>query len=548
MRQGGSFEIAGSVVDVVRGEVFRGRVVVARGRVAAVVRDASGPCRPTVVPGLVDAHVHVESSMLAPSEFARQAVRHGTVATVSDPHEVANVLGLVGVDFMIENGRAVPFKLNFGAPSCVPATPHETSGAVLTSAEVESLLEREEILFLAEMMNYPGVVDGDPEVAAKLAAARRVGKPVDGHAPLLSGADLAAYVGAGITTDHEATSLEEAREKIRLGMKIIIREGSAAQDFETLAPLLGETPDRVMLGSDDLHPDDLVRGHLDRVVRRAMTVGYDPLAVLRAVTLNPVRHYGLDVGLLQVGDPADLVVVDDLASFRVLESWVGGRRVVADGVGVIPRVPVSTPNRFVLTVPLAPAAFRIPARGRRTQAIGVLEGSLVTERRVLDATVAAGAAIADPARDLLKVAVVNRYREAPAALGFVHGFGLVTGALASSVAHDSHNIVAVGASDEALAAAVNAVIEHRGGLAAAGPDSLEVLPLPVAGIMSDLEGPAVARRYQRLGDVARRLGSPLRAPFMTLSFLSLLVIPHLKLSDRGLFDGDAFRFTELFVD
>lgn len=540
----GSLELRGRIVDVVRGEIFPGRLRLREGRVEAVERDP-GARGGWLLPGLVDAHVHVESSLLPPSEFARAAVIHGTVATVSDPHEIANVLGVEGVEFMVRDAARVPLKFCFGAPSCVPATPFETSGAVLDAEAVGKLLGWPGIGYLSEVMNFPGVIAGDAGVLAKIDSAREAGKPVDGHAPLLRGEALARYAAAGIATDHECVSLGEALEKAALGMKILIRRGSAADDSDALLPLLGSRPGSCMFCSDDLHPDDLMRGHVNLTVAKAMAAGFSPMAVLRAATLNPVRHYRLPVGLLQPGDPGDLVEVGDLQRFDVRRTFIGGRLVAEGGRSLLPRAAVETPNRFG-AAPKTLEDFRLPVSGARARAIVARDRSLITGEEWVAPMVEDGQAVADPARDLLKIAVLNRYRDAPPALGLVRGFGLARGAIASSVAHDSHNVVAVGASDTDLCTAVNAVIACRGGLCLAdGPRRLE-LPLPIAGLMSDLEYPEAGARYEALNAATRALGSALRAPFMTLSFMALLVIPRLKLGDRGLFDGERFAFVPVF--
>jgi adenine deaminase len=536
--------VSGNLIDVVAGEVYPATITIDDGRIAHVERE-SRHYDSFLVPGLVDAHVHVESSMLVPSEFARVAVTHGTTATVSDPHEIANVLGIDGVDYMIDNGRCTPFRFHFGAPACVPATDFETAGGRLDPEQVEALLARPEVLYLSEMMNVPGVIRGDPAVHAKLAAARRHGKPVDGHAPGLRGAALAAYVAAGIQTCHETLTLDEGREKARFGMKLLVREGSAARNLDELLPLIEEFPDRCMLCSDDLHPHDLVRGHIDDMLRRGVAAGLDPLVLLRCATLNPARHYGLGIGLLQTGDAADFLRIDGLDGFHVLETRIGGRPVARDGRTLLPRRPGAAVNRFHARR-LSTEDLAVPDRSRPIEVIGVREGQLVTERLTLEPSARDGRLVADPARDLLKLVVFNRYQpDAAPAVGFIQGFGLKQGALASSVAHDSHNIVAAGASDEDLVRAINRIVDHRGGLAAVAGPLDETLPLPVAGIMSDDDGWRVAERYAALDRIARELGSPLAAPFMTLSFMALLVIPALKLSDRGLFDGERFAFTGL---
>lgn len=501
----------------------------------------------TLLPGLIDAHVHIESSLLVPSEFARLAVRHGTVATVSDPHEIGNVLGTEGVHYMIENADRVPFKFNFGAPSCVPATPFETAGAEIDARAVAELLDREEIRYLSEMMNIPGVLNEDPEVMAKIEAARDRGKPIDGHAPGLRGEDLKAYAAAGITTDHESFERAEALEKLDAGMRIAIREGSAAKNFDELVDLIRDYPEQCMFCSDDKHPDSLLEGHIDALVRRAFTRGLDRMNILRCASVIPVLHYGLDVGLLQEGDPADLIEIDGFEAFNVLRTFINGTLVAEDGQTRIERIDARTPNTFD-AAPIEPADLTVQAETDTLRVIEAINRQLVTAERRIEPTVVDGRAVADPARDLLKLVVVNRYEPAAPAVGFVTGFGLEHGALASSVAHDSHNIVAVGTNDEAICDAVNTVIEHGGGLSLEEDGAVDVLPLPVAGLMTTADGDAAAARYTRLDRrVKQSLGATLDSPYMTLSFMALLVIPELKLSDQGLFDGREFRFTPLFV-
>ena len=505
---------------------------------------------PYILPGFIDAHVHIESSMLVPAGFARLAVVHGTVATVSDPHEIANVCGMEGVEFMIRNGRQVPFRFYFGAPSCVPATVFETAGATLDSRDVTALLERTDIKYLSEMMNFPGALHGDPEVLEKIAAARRLGKPVDGHAPGLRGQDAARYAALGISTDHECFTLEEALEKIGYGMHILIREGSAARNFNALAPLIDLHPDKVMFCSDDKHPDSLVSGHINELCARAVALGMDPYNAIRAACVNPVLHYGLDLGLLRLGDSADFILVDDLRDFRVRETWIGGQPVARQGKSLIRHIEAASqeiyPNRFACAL-REPADFRIPA-GRQDAypfpAIEAMDGQLITGKADASPRLENGCWLPDPDYDLLKIAVVNRYRDAPVAKGFIRNFGLKQGALASSVAHDSHNIVAVGVDDEHICRAVNGVIRHRGGISCVKDNFEMVLPLPVAGLMSAEDGYRVAELYTLIDQAAKEAGSTLCAPFMTLSFMALLVIPHLKLSDLGLFDGDQFRLLE----
>jgi len=538
--------ISGTIVDPVNRRIFPGTISWSKGVIRRIERDSRPRAPGLIMPGFVDAHIHIESSLLPPPEFARLAVVHGTVATVSDPHEIANVLGVRGVDTMLAEARRTPFKFRFGAPSCVPATDAETAGASLGVGPVARLMARREIGYLAEVMNFPGVLRRDPGVMAKIAAAVRAGKPVDGHAPGLRGREAMAYAAAGISTDHECFTLAEARDKIRAGMMILIREGSAARNFDALAPLLRTDPGRCMLCCDDLHPDLLVLRHIDAHIRRGLASGAGRLDMLACASVNPVRHYRLDVGLLQPGDPADFVVVDNWRNFRVRRTYIGGRLAAAGGRSLLPRLRSAPVNRF-RALPRRAADFAVPAGAGALSVIVARDGQLVTGRARMRPLVSGGRAVADPSRDLLKIAVVNRYApRAPVALGFIRGFGLREGALASSVAHDSHNIVAVGASDAALAAAVNRVIARRGGLSVVGRGRSAVLPLPIAGLMATGDGRAVARAYARLDASAKALGSRLSAPFMTLSFMALLVIPDLKLSDRGLFSGARWKFEPLF--
>ncbi|MCC2547744.1 adenine deaminase [Hymenobacter sp. BT175] len=547
-----SFQLRANVVDLLAGTIRPATLRVADGRIAGTDYEAAtapDPALPYALPGFVDAHVHVESSLLVPSQFARLAVTHGTVATVSDPHEIGNVLGVAGVEYMLADGRTVPFKFCFGAPSCVPATPFETAGATITAADIEQLFQNPEIGYLAEMMNWPGVLSRDADVMEKIGLARRYGRPVDGHAPGLRGADARRYAEAGISTDHECFTAEEALDKLACGMHVLIREGSAARNFDALIDLLPAHYEHLMFCSDDKHPDTLVLGHINQLVQRAVARGQDVLKVLRVACLNPVRHYKLNVGLLQPGDPADFIVVDDLRDFRVRQTYINGELVAENGVSRITTRQSAVVNNFHAQ-PVSAADFVVaaPSAAPTVRVIECFDGQLITARHDLPARVEAGLVVADPTRDLLKLTVVNRYAPAPPAVAFITGFGLQHGALASSVGHDSHNITAVGCDDESLARAVNLVIEAGGGLAVVGANGEEqVLPLPVAGLMSNQDGYVVAEAYAAVDARAKALGSPLGAPFMTLSFMALLVIPSLKLSDKGLFDGEAFRFVDAVV-
>jgi adenine deaminase len=537
--------ISGNIVDLVSFTVYSGSLVVKDGKIVDIVKDNKNYAT-YIIPGLVDAHVHVESSMLVPSEFARLAVLHGTVATVSDPHEIANVLGAAGIDYMIKDAKRVPFKFYFGASSCVPATSFETAGAILNSSQIDSLLSRKDIKYLSEMMNYPGVINSDPEVMAKIAIAKKYGKPIDGHAPGLLGEELIKYIQAGITSDHESYLYEESLQEGALGACVLIREGSAAKNFDTLYPILEKYPDLCMFCSDDKHPDDLVKGHINQMVKKALDLGYDKMLVLKCASYNPVRHYGLDVGLLQKGDNADFVVIDDFKHFNILKTYINGRLVAKNGRSLLNKLATEAKNNFSAHKKTA-NDFKIKNKGGIVRVIQAIDGQLVTKELEVMPKVAYGYVVSDPDKDILKIAVVNRYRDAPPAVALVKNFGLKKGAIASSFAHDSHNIIAVGVSDEDIARAVNLVIQNHGGLAIAYDDYEDVLELPVAGLMSIRDGYAVAQKYSQMTDLVKKLWSNLRAPYMTLSFMALLVIPEIKLSDQGLFDGSSFKFTDLFV-
>lgn len=539
------FALTGNIIDVVQKKIFPGTITVRDGIIASVTPSETSSTN-YILPGFVDAHVHIESSMMIPSEFARLAVTHGTVATISDPHEIGNVLGIEGIRYMIDNGRQVPFHFCFGAPSCIPATSFETAGAVIAADDIRTLFVQDKLKYLSEMMNYPGVLNRDPLVMDKIKIAHEMGLPVDGHAPGLRGSDAERYISAGIATDHECYQLDEALDKIKFGMKIIIREGSAAKNYEALHPLIKLHPGKVMFCSDDKHPHELVAGHINQLVKRSIIQhGYDAMDVLRCACYHPVEHYKLDVGLLQAGQSADFIVVDNLQDLTVLQTYIKGKLVAENGKTLIPSVESKVINKFN-TSPKREEDFSLKYQGDTIQVIRALDGQLVTEKLLCPAKVMDGKLISDPARDILKLAVVNRYSNAPVALGFINGFGLKAGALASCIAHDSHNIIAVGVSDSALCKAVNALIENKGGISIVD-DEIDVLPLPVAGIMSHGDGYSIADSYARIDQKARKLGTHLQAPFMTLSFMALLVIPSLKLSDRGLFDGSTFTFTPLTI-
>jgi adenine deaminase len=540
----GSFSIRANMVDIHQQTIYPAEVVVNNEKIISI-----NPIQPSpltahhyILPGFIDAHVHIESSMLVPSEFAKLAVVHGTVATVSDPHEIANVCGIEGVEFMIENGKTVPLKFNFGAPSCVPATVFETAGAELNSNDVEKLLQRHEIKYLSEMMNFPGVLNEDEEVMKKIGAAHRLLKPVDGHAPGLRGDLAKQYISAGITTDHECFTKEEALDKLQNGMKIIIREGSAAKNFEALIGLLHDYPNQMMFCSDDKHPDSLVLGHINQLCVRAVAKGINVYKVLRAACINPVLHYKLDVGLLKEGDPADFIVVKDLEKFEVVKTYINGELVADEGKSKIESGKIQVINNFSCSKKKV-EDFAVKAGEENViNVIEALDGQLITNKILYEPEVIDGKLESDIEDDILKIVVVNRYRNAPIAKAFINNFKLSKGAIASSVAHDSHNIVAIGVDDESICKAVNLVIEKMGGVSAVSNKREMILALPVAGLMSNEDGYNVAASYTAIDDMVKKeLGSTLTAPFMTLSFMALLVIPHLKLSDKGLFDGDKFE-------
>lgn len=538
--------VQGQIVDIPNKRIYKGEVSIENGKIDSVI-EKDHEVNDYILPGFVDAHIHIESSMLVPSEFARLAVKHGTVATVSDPHEIANVLGIEGVEFMIENGKQVPFKFNFGAPSCVPATNFESAGAVIDSEGIKTLLENPDIKYLAEFMNYPGVLFDDEEVLKKIAWSKHYDKPVDGHAPGLRGDDITKYINAGISTDHECFTYEEGLEKLQKNMKILIREGSAAKNFEALANLIPEFFEKIMFCSDDKHPDDLLLHHINNLCARAVAKGMDLFKVLQMACINPVKHYNLEVGLLNVGDPADLIVVEDLKAFKTLQTYINGELVFDHGKSLIQSVEFKILNNFNTTKKQI-SDFKIASSAKRIRVIEAMEGQLVTNEIVVEAFIKDGNLISNTEKDILKMTVVNRYNNDSPSLAFIKNFGLKAGAIASSVGHDSHNIIAVGVSDEMICKAVNLLIETKGGICAVSETDQKVLPLPVAGIMSDKEGETVGKQYAELDKMAKQLGSKLHAPYMTLSFMALLVIPSLKLSDKGLFDGKDFKFTAIEVE
>lgn len=537
--------ITGQLIDIHKRQIYPAEITVSNRLISRIVRLESAPDK-YILPGFTDAHIHIESSMVTPGSFAMAAVSRGTTAVVSDPHEIANVLGIPGIKYMINDAARVPLKFFFGAPSCVPATTFESSGATINSEDIKQILELAEIKYLAEMMNFPGVIYDDIEVWKKIEIAHRLNKPIDGHAPGLRGDQLKKYVSAGITTDHECTTLEEAREKLALGMKILIREGSAAKNLDELKDLFRTNPEMIMLCSDDLHPEMLAKRHIDKLVVKLITEGFDLFDVIRSCTINPALHYGLNTGLLQPGQPADFIIVDDFRSMNIIETWINGEKVYKKNKVLFNYVKSGPVNNFNCTE-VKTENIEISANGRKLSIIEAFDGDLTTKEII--AEVHKGKIFESDLRsDILKIVVKDRYRDMPPAVGFIRGFGLKSGAFASSVAHDSHNIICAGTNDPDIVTAINEVIRMKGGLAVANGNKINSLPLPVAGIMSDEPVSIIASAYEKLSDLVKSSGSQMSAPFMTLSFMALLVIPELKLSDRGLFDGRKFKHVSLFKD
>ncbi len=539
-----TLSIFGNIVDIKKKSIFYGEVVVVEKKINSVKKIGEEKNNvPYILPGFIDSHVHIESSMLVPSEFARLAVTHGTVGTISDPHEIANVCGMEGVSYMIDNSKTVPFKFVFGAPSCVPATTFETAGSAITVEEVDQLLQMPDIYYLSEMMNFPGVLHKDEDVIKKIAFAKKHNKPIDGHAPGLMGDLAIQYINAGISTDHECFTKEEALHKLKNGMKILIREGSAAKNFEALVDLLHDYPNEIMFCSDDKHPDSLVAGHINELCARAVAKGVDVFKILTAACVNPVEHYKMPVGLLRINDPADFILVSNLIDFNVTNTYINGELVAENGISLLSPSEANSINQFNVELKTF-NDFKLPfSDEKEIPVIEALEGQLITHKIFTEPTIFENNIISNVEKDILKIVVVNRYFNAPVAVAFIKNFGLKKGAIASSVAHDSHNIVAVGIDDESICSAVNEVISSKGGISAVHENIKKIIPLPVGGLMTTKNGYEVSRAYTEIDlFVKEQLGSTLNSPFMTLSFMALLVIPELKLSDKGLFDGNKFEF------
>jgi adenine deaminase len=533
-------KIAGNIIDIPNRRIFKGEITIENERIINIRAVENAPDH-YILPGFIDAHIHIESSMLVPYEFAKIALAHGTVATISDPHEIANVLGIEGVYYMIENAKEAKLKFHFGAPSCVPATSFETAGATIDAEGVKTLLENDAIFYLSEMMNYPGVLFNDKEVMQKIAYAKAIGKPIDGHAPGLRGETAKTYISAGISTDHECFTLEEALDKLGFGMKILIREGSAAKNYEALHPLISQYADKLMFCSDDKHPDNLLVGHINELVTRSLINGYDLFDVLQMACINPIEHYDMKVGYLREGDLADFIVVNNLKEFKVLQTYINGEKVAENGQVFLEKKTHSIVNNFNIQ-PKQVSDFQYFGNGANIPIINALDGQLITEKSFADLPTSNGQILPDLQNDLLKICVVNRYREAPVAIGFIKNFNLKNGAIASTVGHDSHNIIAVGTSDEQICRAVNLLIAQKGGLSAVAEKEEKVIALPIAGLMSDLSCLEIGTAYAAIDAMVKTMGCTLHAPYMTLSFMALLVIPKIKMSDLGLFDAEKFEF------
>jgi adenine deaminase len=538
--------IEGNLIDIFKKEIFAGEIEIENGKIVDI-RSNNKSYQHYISPGFIDSHVHVESSMLIPSEFARLALANGTVAVVSDPHEIANVLGIDGIKFMIENGKKVPLKFFFTAPSCVPATPFETSGAVLSAEDIEQLMQEEPIVALGEMMNFPGVINEFKDVISKLNVTKKHKLPIDGHIPGVIGSDLEKYVKFGISTDHECFTLEEAEEKLNLGMKILIREGSAARNFEALYPLIEKYPDMIMLCTDDSHPDDLINnGHINKIIKLGLDKNINFFDLIRAATLNPVKHYNLPVGLLQIGDPADFIIIEDLQNLKIKETYINGEPVYSNQRIVFEKISENPVNNFNRIEHINIESLKLEDKNKPVKIIECYDGSLITGSFSTSLDSENKYLLPDINKDILPISVINRYSNSTISNGFISGFGLRQGAIASTVAHDSHNIIAVGSSYESMQVAINELIDCKGGICYVNDKDRFIIPLPYAGLMTDEDGYTVAKQYETINKTVQSSGCKLKAPFMTLSFMALLVIPELKIGDKGLFDINSFDFIDIY--
>jgi len=542
-----NFEIKGNIVDAIQERTYKGKLIISNNKIVDIIEDASIEEEEYILPGFVNSHVHIESSMITPLEFSKQAVKWGTVAVVSDPHEIANVLGEEGIEFMIENSKLSPMKFYFGVPSCVPATGFETSGAVLNSYKVHELLKNKDLYFLSEMMNYPGVIFNDEDVHNKLKYAKELNMPIDGHAPGLKGGDLEKYVNSGISTDHECTTIEEAEAKIKLGMKVQIREGSAAKNYEVLHSLIDLYPNDIMLCTDDTHPDDLMLGHINELVKRSVSKGLNLFNIIKAVNINPIKHYNLNVGSLQKNDSADFVIVNNLKDFSVLKTYISGEEIFNGQRVNITGFENKKLNNFVAEKITENDIKIYNKENKKVKVINCFDGDLLTKQSLENLPLnAQGEILLDTQNDIIKIVVYNRYKKSKPVVGFIKNFGLQHGAVASSIAHDSHNVIACGVTDNDIVIAINKIVENKGGIAVYNGEKTFDLQLEIAGLMTNSPIEKVASEYELLNHIVKNeLGSDLYAPFMTLSFMALLVIPEIKIGDKALFDGNKFELTNL---
>ncbi len=547
-----NFVVKGHILSVADKTVIDGELHVKNGKIEDIIPipDLDNNA-PYILPGLIDAHVHIESSMLLPSQYAKEAVRHGVVGAVCDPHEIANVCGKQGVNFMIENSKQSCFHFAFTAPSCVPATSFETSGYTLNSQDVKQLLEKKEIYSLAEMMNFPGVLNKNEEVLRKIDYAKQVGKPTDGHAPMLDDKDILAYSLAGISTDHESSSYDEAETKIKYGIKCLIREGSAAKNFDNLWQLIDKYPTMTMFCSDDIHPNELQNSYIDTLVKRSIGKGVSLFNILQTSSLNPISHYNLPIGMLRKGDYADFIIVNNLKDFEIQSTFISGEQVfdkannnlvcndlLSDNTNIINNF-----NRSEITE----KDIKLIAQTSAIKVIKAKDKELYTKAIVCNAKIQDNFVVSDTENDVLKLVVCNRYNNTKPAIAFINGFGLKNGAMASTIAHDSHNIIAVGTCDELIVKVINQLVANKGGICITNGEKTESLPLPIAGLMSGETIDVVSSKYESLNNFAKSLGCKMNAPFMTMAFMALLVIPEIKLSDKGLFDAKSFEFTSVFA-
>lgn len=544
----GLFEIEANYIDIFNKEIYPASITIENGYIVSI-KKIDAILKEYVLPGFIDAHIHIESSFLIPSNFAHLVVQHGTVATISDPHEIANVNGIDGINFMINNSKKTEFKFFFGAPSCVPAlsSEFETSGYVLDDQDVDKLMKSNDIYYLSEVMDFKGVINKDVRIINKINSALKRNKVVDGHAPGLSPYLTLKYVSSGISTDHECSTIEDARYKLSLGMKIIIREGSAAKNFESLHPLISECSkeycDSLMFCFDDAHPNDILHGHINSIVARAIEYGHNFFDVLKIACINPVLHYKIPVGLLRTGDPADFIITKDIKTFKIDKTYINGKLVFNDGISHIPlisEIPINNFNCEQKSI----LDFKFSTKNRMIPIINCINNQIITYKTMIDSNLLAPDFQSNIAKDILKIAVINRYENnSKISIGFIKNFGIRKGAIGSTVAHDSHNIIVVGTNDEYLCKATNIIIENKGGLCALNNEKTIIIKLPISGLMSALSAKEIASQYVKLNDFCKNvLGSQLDDPLMTLSFMSLTVVPHLKINDKGLFDVDSFCF------